>query len=160
MPVKGVVLNDKAYCMSRQDASAAKQVAGRILTLQRTDESDADFARRLGVSPQLLNHYKQGGGASVSALAKIIERGHDAVWLVTGRGGRGATGALSVSELEEIEEGLREMEAKVRELRERFGSTAESEPWEARPTGAPPTPLRAPPEPEGGHTQGEGSGVA
>lgn len=78
---------DKANLMSRQVGrpSAAQEVAQRILGLQRAEESDADFARRLGITPQRLHHYKQGGGASLEAILEIAKHTHLAFYLLTSK---------------------------------------------------------------------------
>ena len=62
-------------------------MAQRILQLKGSDETDADFARRLGLSAQKIANYRAGGGASVDALATILTRTDaNPRWLVTGEG--------------------------------------------------------------------------
>lgn len=71
--------------MARQeDRTAAREVAARILSLRKERETDADFARRLGISPQLLHYYKKGGGASIDVVAQIARTEQRAYWLLTG----------------------------------------------------------------------------
>lgn len=67
-----------------ESESVAREVAARILAMRKEGETDADFARRLGITPQLLNHYKKGGGASVEAVARITKNDPRAYWLLTG----------------------------------------------------------------------------
>lgn len=65
---------------------AALDAAARILELQRAGESDRDFAKRIGLSPQTIANYRAGGtGASVDALAQVVSRtGASARWLILG----------------------------------------------------------------------------
>jgi transcriptional regulator with XRE-family HTH domain len=65
---------------------AALDAASRILDLQRAEESDRDFAARVGLSPQTIANYRAGAtGASVDALAQVVIRtGASARWLILG----------------------------------------------------------------------------
>ena len=71
-----------------QPPDLGRQVAERIMSLQKPRESDAAFARRVGLSPQLVNNYKHGrGGASLDIAATVASRtGRTLDWLVFGEG--------------------------------------------------------------------------
>lgn len=50
-----------------------KEVASRILSLRRPDELDAEFARRLGVSPQVVNNFRSGRpGAGLETVVQVV----------------------------------------------------------------------------------------
>lgn len=49
------------------------EIAKRILELQKPDEIDAAFARRLGVSAQVLQNWKDGKGVSIDAVVTVLE---------------------------------------------------------------------------------------
>lgn len=67
------------------DESAALQ---RLLSLQAPDESDAAFAERIGIAPQVLSNYKnQHHGLSLkSALRVHRHAGVSLDWLLAGHG--------------------------------------------------------------------------
>lgn len=70
-----------------REASIAVQVAQRLLELKRSGEGDADFARRLGLSPQQISNYRAGSGASVDAITAVVSRTDvNPRWLLTGDG--------------------------------------------------------------------------
>lgn len=60
----------------------------RLLSLQEPGESDADFARRLGIAPQVLSNYKNGHhGLSLESALKVHENaGISLNWLLAGHG--------------------------------------------------------------------------
>ena len=59
----------------RQADRLGIEAAARILALQRLNESDADFARRIGLSPQQINNYKnEGRGASLEVVRDVAVR--------------------------------------------------------------------------------------
>ena len=59
----------------RQADRLGVEAAARILALQRLGESDADFARRIGLSPQQVNNYKnEGRGASLEVVRDVAVR--------------------------------------------------------------------------------------
>lgn len=66
-----------------------RQVADRILSLHRPDETDSEFARRLGLSPQVINHYRTGRqGAALESVVQVVRAtGVNMHWLVTGEAG-------------------------------------------------------------------------
>lgn len=65
-----------------------REILGRLFSLQREGESDAAFARRLGVQPQHLSNYRNGHhGLSLGTalrIARAIDISMD--WLLTGAG--------------------------------------------------------------------------
>lgn len=71
-----------------------RQVAQRILSLKQGDETDSAFARRLGLTPQLVSNYRSGRhGASLDAVIEVVR--HTEVnprWLLTGEGRRDGAG--------------------------------------------------------------------
>lgn len=73
---------------SESDGSGALQ---RLLSLQDPDESDAAFARRLGIAPQVLSNYKNRhhGLSLKSALRVHREAGISLDWLLAGHGAPG-----------------------------------------------------------------------
>lgn len=60
----------------------------RLLSLQEPEESDAAFARRIGVAPQVLSNYKNGHhGLSLESALKVHENaGVSLNWLLAGHG--------------------------------------------------------------------------
>lgn len=86
-------------------ASLKHEVAARILSLKREgEENDAEFARRIGVSSQIVNNYRSKRyGASVDVVYAIVRKtGIDADWLVMGKpegGGVLPVGREEVGEL-------------------------------------------------------------
>jgi transcriptional regulator with XRE-family HTH domain len=60
----------------------------RLLSLQEPEESDAAFARRLGIAPQVLSNYKNGHhGLSLESALKVHENaGISLDWLLAGHG--------------------------------------------------------------------------
>lgn len=79
--------------MSVRDSSQSDPVSEaaarrRLFALQRPGESDAAFARRLGLSPQVLSNYKNGHhGLSLRTCLEIHRNtGISLEWVLTGRG--------------------------------------------------------------------------
>lgn len=64
------------------------RVLERLLTLKREDESDAAFARRLGLQPQHLSNYRSGRhGLSLQTAVKVAQNtGLSLDWLLRGEG--------------------------------------------------------------------------
>lgn len=59
----------------RQADRLGVEAAARILALQRLGENDAEFARRIGLSPQQVNNYKnEGRGASLEVVRDVAVR--------------------------------------------------------------------------------------
>ena len=69
----------------QEDGTGALQ---RLLSLQAPDESDAAFARRLGIAPQVLSNYKNRhhGLSLKSALRVHRKAGISLDWLLAGHG--------------------------------------------------------------------------
>ncbi|HKK28639.1 MAG TPA: helix-turn-helix transcriptional regulator [Gemmatimonadota bacterium] len=65
-----------------------ERVVGRLFSLKRRDESDAAFARRLGLQPQHLSNYRNGHhGLSLRTAIRVAEgTGISLDWLLLGRG--------------------------------------------------------------------------
>ena len=63
-------------------------VIDRLFSLKRTDESDAAFARRLGLQPQHLSNYRNGHHGLSLQTAILVAHGTDVSldWLLMGRG--------------------------------------------------------------------------
>lgn len=70
------------------DEGWRNRVLDRLLTLKREDESDAAFARRLGLQPQHLSNYRSGRhGLSLQTAVKIAQNtGLSLDWLLRGEG--------------------------------------------------------------------------
>lgn len=68
--------------------SAQQDALDRLLSLQEPEESDAAFARRLGIAPQVLSNYKNGhhGLSLKSALTVHESAGISLDWLLAGHG--------------------------------------------------------------------------
>lgn len=65
----------------------SREVTERLLSLQGEDEIDADFARRLHVSPQTLNAWQTGTKISLDKLIVVAKRARiNLLWLMTGQG--------------------------------------------------------------------------
>ncbi len=65
----------------------SKQVARRILTLKKSGEDDKEFAKRVGLTPQLVSNYGAGtNGAGVKAVASVLARVPrlSGAWLLNG----------------------------------------------------------------------------
>ena len=75
---------------SSPDEPLSFAVAQRILQLKREGENDAEFARRIGLSPQVLSNYKSRlHGASLEAVASVAANTDvNLHWLLTGAGPR------------------------------------------------------------------------
>lgn len=75
-----------AVLMKRQEDDTARAAAQRILSLKTdADESDAAFARRIGVASQHVVNWRAGGGADLKTIATVHrETGAGLHWLVTG----------------------------------------------------------------------------
>jgi hypothetical protein len=57
------------------DKEAVRQIVQQIMDLQGTFESNVDFAKRIGVSPQKLwNMQNMGEGVSVELLLRVVRR--------------------------------------------------------------------------------------
>lgn len=65
-----------------------REAVERLLSLQEPDESDADFAQRIGVTPQVLSNYKnqQHALSLKSALRIHRQAGISLDWLLSGDG--------------------------------------------------------------------------
>lgn len=114
---------------SPPESSAAVQMAQRILELKGSDETDAEFARRLGLSAQKIGNYRAGGGASVDALATILTRTDaNPRWLVTGEGPQllpsSERGDLSYAS--GASAALGEVKRYLEDLNQRFGAGPQS----------------------------------
>jgi transcriptional regulator with XRE-family HTH domain len=69
-------------------SSRGREIAQRILRLRRDGEGCAEFARRIGLSPQMVSNYRSGlHGASVEAVSAVCTAAPvNAHWLITGTG--------------------------------------------------------------------------
>jgi transcriptional regulator with XRE-family HTH domain len=69
-------------------SSRGREIAQRILRLRRDGEGFAEFARRVGISPQVVSNYRSGlHGASVEAVSAVcMATPVNAHWLITGTG--------------------------------------------------------------------------
>lgn len=77
--------------MSSRDGHAEpgnRKVVDRLFQLKRPGESDAAFARRLGLQPQHLSNYRNGHHGLSLQTAILVARGTDVSldWLLMGRG--------------------------------------------------------------------------
>lgn len=74
--------------MASPTAFEPEEVRQRLLSLQTSEESDAAFAERLGLAPQVLSNYKnRNNGLSLRSALRIHEAtGVSLDWLLTGRG--------------------------------------------------------------------------
>lgn len=99
-----------------------QSVVDRILALRRPRENDSDFAKRIGVSPQLMGNLTSGQrSVTVEVLARIIERtGADALYMLTGRRG-------SIADLETLE-AVDEIAGMVERLRSSLAPVDEDRP--------------------------------
>ena len=106
-----------------ESATLKHQIAARILELKREDENDAEFARRIGLSPQVINNYRSGRfGASV-----------DVVYAVARKAGVTADSLLGLQpatlqpatlhEIAELERMLSGAVKSVRKIRQRYEPT-------------------------------------
>lgn len=70
---------------SGRDGSGALQ---RLLSLQEPEESDAAFARRLGIAPQVLSNYKnRHHGLSLKSALRVHREARISLdWLLAGHG--------------------------------------------------------------------------
>lgn len=89
--------------MTTDDPQEPSPQVQRLLSLQEVDETDADFARRLGLSPQTVSNYKSGshGLSLVSARSVHDEVGVSLNWLVAGHGSRWMSDDESAQPFEE-----------------------------------------------------------
>ena len=73
---------------SSDGAGNGRGALQRLLSLQAPEESDASFARRLGIAPQVLSNYKNRhhGLSLKSALRVHREAGISLDWLLAGHG--------------------------------------------------------------------------
>ena len=102
-----------------QEVRFGRVVAARIFGLQRPDESDAAFARRLGVDPQVLNNWKdkpgkQPDGVSIDKLHAIVRHGGvNPYYLLLGEGDSYSPPSVDASQtaVRQIEDILRQMRA-------------------------------------------------
>lgn len=71
-----------------RDDSWEQRVVDRLFSLKRADESDAAFARRLGLQPQHLSNYRNGHhGLSLQTAVRVAEgTGISLDWLLLGQG--------------------------------------------------------------------------
>lgn len=125
---------------SGERLSDERRVALRILSLREAAESDADFAKRLGISPQRLNGYKnQDRGASLDVVFTVARKlGLSPTWILTGEGPKKQV------------HGESEGKAALVDVRDRLIGLAsaitsdyglpgpDEEPGEGEPTGSPP----------------------
>lgn len=65
-----------------------QRMVDRLFSLKRTGESDAAFARRLGLQPQHLSNYRNGHHGLSLQTAVLVARatGVTLDWLLMGRG--------------------------------------------------------------------------
>lgn len=73
---------------NHRDDSWEQRVVDRLFSLERPDESDAAFARRLGLQPQHLSNYRNGhhGLSLLTAVRVGRVTGISLDWLLLGRG--------------------------------------------------------------------------
>lgn len=74
--------------MQEKNADGKEAAAARLMKLKKLDESDAEFARRLGLTSQHIHNWGSGThGLSLKMAAKIAPKLTDAelVYVVAGR---------------------------------------------------------------------------
>jgi len=106
-----------------------RSVAERILSLKRSDETDSSFARRIGVSPQVVSNYRSGSnGASLEILAAVVRNTEaSAHWLVTGDGSRfRVPDEARHAVVQAVESFASDAERLLRDLRARYRQDGES----------------------------------
>jgi hypothetical protein len=111
-----------------RDSATASAVAQRVLELRKPDEADAEFARRIGLSPTKIANYRAGGGISVDALALVVERTQaNPRWLLLGTGPRSLSRAAVEASLDLTAEGaISEMKLLLAALEERLDGGQQS----------------------------------
>lgn len=74
--------------MANSDQLDGRSALKRLLSLQRPEESDAAFARRIGLAPQVLSNYKNDHhGLSLKSALRVHDRvGLSLDWLLAGDG--------------------------------------------------------------------------
>lgn len=77
--------------MSQSNSGSERDGAGalqRLLSLQEPQESDAAFARRLGIAPQVLSNYKnRHHGLSLKSALRVHQQAEVSLdWLLAGHG--------------------------------------------------------------------------
>lgn len=93
-----------------------REVAERILSLQKEGESDAEFARRIGFTPQAVYAYKKKKvGASLEAVLTVSHQtGIPPIWFIAG-------GDAGNSLTEGVDKVTQEMIRLVDDMRRQFG---------------------------------------
>ena len=121
----------------KKQERAAVAAAGRVLELQKEGERDADFARRVGIAPQMIIHYRNGGGASLDVLAEVARRARvSANWLLDiPEPGQAVLRPVTPQELDDLAGVLGVASGMVEALRARY--EAERPQPEATPAPAP-----------------------
>ena len=105
---------------SRQEWHAA--VLDRLLSLKREDESDAAFARRLGLQPQHLSNYRSGRhGLSLRSAVRVARStGLSLDWLLRGEGepfrAEAADSGEGISTVRELRRHASALRRKLKEL--------------------------------------------
>lgn len=73
--------------MPRKPSDVSKDVAQRIIAAKPPEFSDTDWANLTRLTPQILSNYRSGSGASLKAVASVVEGTKiNARWLLTGEG--------------------------------------------------------------------------
>jgi hypothetical protein len=117
--------------VSEPSPSIAVLAAERILSLKRPDETDAELARRVGLSPQQIANYRAGSGASLDAIAAVLTNTDaNPWWLVLGEGPQQFPASERGDRLVRrgAEDALREIRACLAQVEQRLvGESRESE---------------------------------
>jgi hypothetical protein len=70
-----MTLNLSTEHLKKQEERRPKPVAGRILELKRAEETDTDFAYRLGLTPQIISNWRAGlNEASLDAVVSTLRK--------------------------------------------------------------------------------------
>jgi transcriptional regulator with XRE-family HTH domain len=123
-------------------------VANRILELKKSGESDAEFGRRIGLTPQVLSNYRSRlHGASLDAVAAVATNTRvNLQWLLMGEGAREQVLAEGPEAyIEGLRDGTDRVLSFIGKLREEYGLPSSAAPLsEGRTAPEPSEPLESP----------------
>lgn len=104
-----------------------REAAARLLELRREGETDAELARRVGLSSQHIQNYKAGKGLGITVCAQLTLPTHDLIYVLRGTREIPRDDYIAgIREALEANEAVAAVERTLKQLEERLAAASPS----------------------------------